>query len=471
MPKDKNISLAAQGLKYKLKVSFYLMSILPLLVCIYLVANYILPYLGFQLDIVLSILISIFISIIGFLLIKEVFDRILSVSNEAKLIAAGDINRKLEITPADEVSELADSLNKLTQGIRSNMNELKSYNERTNEINLKIQRHVLTLSGLLQISSLISQDAKLEDILQLILEKSKFLADSDLSYLLYIEEGNEAFYMKAADGINSERVLKIKIERKESIFNKFLQTSGPVILDNENMLPENLNADFRKKFNLKNTLALPIFLRRKIIGILGIGNSRELFSYKKADIELLDILAKQLAIAEENDRLLHRLEKLEIKDGLTGLYNEVFIRNRLQEEIKRAIVSQRPCAFILLGIDNFGGFRNKFGSLQAENALKKIAYSIRDSVTEIDRVARIADDEFAVVLPEKNKRKAQKIANDIRKKIEYAFSSEQEADRKLTASGGVSENPLDGIEAEELISKAKELLSLAKKEGKNRIVI
>ncbi|MBU3958809.1 MAG: diguanylate cyclase, partial [Candidatus Omnitrophica bacterium] len=399
------------------------------------------------------------------------FDRILSVSNEAKLIAAGDINRKLEITPADEVSELADSLNKLTQGIRSNMNELKSYNERTNEINLKIQRHVLTLSGLLQISSLISQDAKLEDILQLILEKSKFLADSDLSYLLYIEEGNEAFYMKAADGINSERVLKIKIERKESIFNKFLQTSGPVILDNENMLPENLNADFRKKFNLKNTLALPIFLRRKIIGILGIGNSRELFSYKKADIELLDILAKQLAIAEENDRLLHRLEKLEIKDGLTGLYNEVFIRNRLQEEIKRAIVSQRPCAFILLGIDNFGGFRNKFGSLQAENALKKIAYSIRDSVTEIDRVARIADDEFAVVLPEKNKRKAQKIANDIRKKIEYAFSSEQEADRKLTASGGVSENPLDGIEAEELISKAKELLSLAKKEGKNRIVI
>jgi len=101
--------------------------------------------------------------------------------------------------------------------------------------------------------------------------------------------------------------------------------------------------------------------------------------------------------------------------------------------------------------------------------LKKVAGLIRDSVTEIDRVGRIGDNEFAIVLPEKNKRQAQVIAESIRKKIEFIFSEEEDSEKRLTASGGVSENPLDGIAADELMAKAKEAVSLTKQQGKNRI--
>ena len=207
------------------------------------------------------------------------------------------------------------------------------------------------------------------------------------------------------------------------------------------------------------------------MAVLGIGNTKEESLYNKDDLELLDIFAKQVAIAIENDLLLHRIEKLEIKDTLTGLYNEAFIHTRLQEEIKRAIIYQRPCAFILFNVDNFQKFHQNFGSLQAESTLKKIATLIKESVTDIDRVARSGDNEFAVVLPEKNKRQAQEIAENIRKKIEIIFSGESDANKKLTISGGVSENPLDGIEATELINKAKELLGLAKTQGGNRIIV
>lgn len=85
-------------------------------------------------------------------------------------------------------------------------------------------------------------------------------------------------------------------------------------------------------------------------------------------------------------------------------------------------------------------------------------------------MARVGDNEFAVVLPEKNKRQAQDIAEVTREKIESGFIKEQDMHKRLTISGGVSENPLDGIVADELISKAKELLNLAKVQGKNRIV-
>jgi len=96
---------------------------------------------------------------------------------------------------------------------------------------------------------------------------------------------------------------------------------------------------------------------------------------------------------------------------------------------------------------------------------------IKNSVSEIDRVGRTGDNEFAVVLPEKNKRNAYRIAEEIRKKIEEVFQSEPQINKRITISGGVSENPLDGTTAEELISKATDLLKTAKIKGKNQILV
>lgn len=457
MAKLKNLSITSRGLRYKLRIAFYLMYILPLLIYIYVVSNYILPYVGLKLDITVSFL-SIIIALLGFWVVKEVFDRVLSVSTEAKLIVGGDISRSLDMEHADEVGDLSRALNHLTTRIRQDMDELKNYSEKTSEINLEIQKHVSILSNLLQISYLISQGARLEEILRLVTEKSQLLSDSEVAYLFLREENAEIFRMKEVDGINSEALRKIEIRPEEELFSGLIKARKPLILDQENSLPQNLSASFYERFKLKNTLALPVCLKGRITAILGIGNNYDPFLYKEDDIKLLDIFAKQLAIALENDILVHRLEKLEIKDTLTGLYNEAFIRNRLEEEIKRAITYQRPCAFIILGIDNFQMFRKNFGSLESETNLKKVAYLIRDSVTEIDRVARIQDSEFAIVLPEKSKRQAQSIAGEIKKKIESVFSQEKDFNKRFTVTAGVSENPLDGVAAAELIVKAKEAL-------------
>jgi len=465
-----SLSLASHGLKYKLKISFYLMSILPLLVCGYLVSNYILPRFGMSIDIALSLLISVVIAFFGFFVIKEVFDRVLSVTSEARLIAAGDYSRKLEIEDTvDEVGDLGESLNLLTQQIRSNMDELKGYGEKTTQINIEIQKRVMVLSSLLQISSVISQSVKLEDSLKLIVEKSRLLANSDSAYLLFREEERGSFYMKEADGPDSALLMKVIVSPKEEL-NKAFNLNKPVVIDSENTLEKETERAFFEKFGLKNSLALPVYLKGKIIAVLGVGNSQPQFKYKKEEMELLDIFAKQIAIAIENDTLLRRVEKLEIKDALTGLYNDVFIRSRLQEEIKRAITYQRPCSFVLFDIDNFKPYYENFGSLQAESELKKIATLMKNSVTEIDRVARVGDDEFAMLLPEKNKRQALDMAESIRKKIEYSSNEEADPRKKVTVSAGISENPLDGVEARELIDKAEELLKLAKANGKNRVV-
>ena len=467
---SKTLSLSSRSLRNKLNIAFSLMAVLPFLVCIYLVSNYILPKFGFKIDVTLSVLISLFTAVIGFVVIKEIFDRILTITSEAKLIAAGDFSRKINMPATDEMNDLGLALNKMTSNLRSNMEEIKQYSEKSSVINIGIQKRVLTLSSLLEISSLITHGTKLEEILKFSLDKSRLLGDSDVAFLLYRDEGQETFYMKAAEGINSNNLLKIKIDPEDSLFIKIAKTNKPFILDKENTVHQSLKAAFYEKFKLQNMLAQPVFYKGKITAILGIGNAKEDFYYKKDDIELLDTFAKQVSIALGNELLMQRINKLEIKDALTGLYNKTFILNYLQDEIQRAITYQRPCAFLLLNIDNFLNFYKAFGAIQAESVLKRVASIIKESVSEIDRVARIEDNEFAIVLPEQNKRKAKELAEEIRKKIEFTFSEEQDALRKLTLSGGIGENPLDGIKAEELINKARETLRLAKTQGKNRIV-
>ncbi|MDD4939742.1 MAG: diguanylate cyclase [Candidatus Omnitrophica bacterium] len=471
MKKEENHSMAQRGIKYKMNLAFYLMTVLPLLVCAYIVSNYVLPLAGLKLDIVITMLITLFIAVVGFFIVKQIIDRILSVNIEAKLILAGDVKREVKVDYKDEIGELGQALNALTQRIRGDMDELKGYGEKSSKIDLQIHKRILILSNLLEISSLISHGDKLDNVLKFTAEKSRVLANSDIAYFFIKEGGSETFYLKAKDGPNSEHLSEMRFTSEDRIFNRLILRNQPLIVDDENPLPRELADGFLENFKLSSTLALPVILKGKLVGILGIGNRAQNIAYKKDDKELLELFTKQIAIAVENDILLQRLKELEIRDPLTGLYNETFIRNRLEEEIKRAIIYRRPCAFILLNIDNFREFQRKFGSLEAEAVLKKTAALILHSFTEVDRTARIADNEFAIVLPEKNKRQAFQTAEEVRKKIEAYFIKEYSSDKRLTASGGVSENPLDGVNAQELFTKAKDALNFAKTQGKNQVSI
>jgi diguanylate cyclase (GGDEF)-like protein len=424
---------------------------------------------GFDRTMLLVLASSAAVSVLGFVLIKQVFDRILSITNDAKLMAAGDLGYKTEGGPQDEVGDLRQALSNLSTRIRGNVDELKKYSEHSSEINIEMQRRMLIFSGLLQVSSMIAQAVKSEVILKAIVEKCRFLASSDVAFLMRREDDG-AFVVKIAEGSRAYYLMNIRSEAEEDVFRKAVVSNKPLIIDRDNHVPEAMFAWFFERFRLKNTLAMPVYMRGKVVAILGVGNSKENFAYDRDDTEILDIFAKQVAISIENDMLAHRVEKLEIKDELTGLYNESFIRNRLQEEIRRSIAYQRPCGFVLLNVDGYQKYLQVCGIPQSEAVLNKAAQLIRDSVSEIDPVGRTDNNEFAIILPEKNKRHAQQVAEEIRKKIEFTFGEDPDPCKRITVSGGVSENPLDGISAEELIAKAKSSLNLAKMQGKNRIL-
>lgn len=187
--------------------------------------------------------------------------------------------------------------------------------------------------------------------------------------------------------------------------------------------------------------------------------------------EELEELSHSLQVISKNAReLLERVERLSLKDKLTGLYNVSYIRERLNEEIQRAIHHQRPCSFVYFAIDRFEAYSFKHGSAASEEILKSIAGILSVHLAEFDRAARINQYEFALIFPEKNKRKTIEIMERIQKSLIELFSKTLD-DRQgaLNFSVGISENPLDGISADELYLKAQDRVKTAKANGSNLI--
>ena len=104
--------------------------------------------------------------------------------------------------------------------------------------------------------------------------------------------------------------------------------------------------------------------------------------------------------------------------------------------------------------------------------MKKIAQTLRESTTEIDKVARFSDHQFAAILPEKNKAQVLNLAENIRKEIERFGLSQTKpgVSISLTLSAGISATPIDGTTSVELVNKALHYIEQAKGTGANRIV-
>lgn len=455
----RRISLVPKGLRYKLIIAFSLMSVIPLLVCVYIVNVLVFPHLENLSQVSFIVLFTGFVAFLGFVLARRIVDPIIDMALETRIIAGGDFSKRLRIDTQDEIGDLGKSINLITKRIRDSMVELHDYSMKTKEVNLEIQKKVLALSNLLQIGDLIAVSEKLDTVVELVVEKVNEIEEDNFSVLFMAEANSEKMVPLAAHNVGISSFKGLSFNLGGDYIGSIVSDKKPVKVDYSAKLTPQMS-EICNTFKVKNCLIIPVLVHGKGGGFILTGNNKDDYEFRDDNIELVKVLAKQLGIAIENDILLKRTQELAIKDELTGLYNEKYIKERLDEEIKRAILFQRPCSLLLFNIDNFAKYRDVKGEMVTEDILKKVAKILKQNSTEISKVARMAGDEFAVVLPERNKKEAMALAEEIRKKI---------GETDVTVSGSVSENPIDGTSGRELFNKAAAFMKKAKAGGKNRI--
>lgn len=467
----KGVKSPRKGLRYKLMLAFSLMSIIPLLACMYLITAYIFPQVSNMVDASTIMIISIVISILGLGLAKGLVDPVVDMAVEARIIASGNYDRKITVLTDDELGFLGESINLMTQSIKSNITELKSIGQKTKEIDLDIHKKIVSLSNLLQLGDIISKGStEMNIITEMAVQKVANIFEGGYALLYLARPKDGDFIARAVTGAHNDKLLGLVLrDTGATVFDRILRDRLTFIVDDSTRKSREAE-DIRAVYDVKNIITVPLFSGRKSLGMLVVGNDNDDYKFKPDEVDLVKVFARQMTIAIENDILLKKTEELAILDELTGLNNKNHILSRLEEEIKRAIFYQRPCSLLMLNIDNFKLYRESKGDLAAEEILKKTAKIIKDNATPMGRAGRVGWDEFAILLPEKNKKEAAVLAEALRKKVEgHNFGGD--AKLNFTISIGVSENPIDGSTKEELFKKASDALAQAKAQGKNKVSV
>ncbi|MDZ7372605.1 MAG: diguanylate cyclase [candidate division KSB1 bacterium] len=192
---------------------------------------------------------------------------------------------------------------------------------------------------------------------------------------------------------------------------------------------------------------------------------RSLLRMKKLHDELEEKL-RELEEARE------RLQELAVTDGLTGLYNYRYFRERLQSEVDRAERYQLDLSLVMIDLDYFKHYNDCNGHPAGDEVLRTLGELLRGNVRRPDVAARYGGEEFALILVETSGPNAVVVAEKLRRLVEeYPFPfRERQPGARLTISAGVAAYPEDGTTVETLIAAADAYLYQAKQRGRNCVV-
>ena len=160
------------------------------------------------------------------------------------------------------------------------------------------------------------------------------------------------------------------------------------------------------------------------------------------------------------------------RDALTGLAGREAFFERLASEIRAAAGGGRTLAVLVADVDHLRRVTDLHGAEAAATALRKLAGVLRATVRDQDLVARLEEDDFAVILPGLGRGSARQIAARIRSIVERSKFSPGglgEAAIGVTLSIGAASYPTDADNETDLLARAREALDEARALGRNRV--
>ncbi|QEY65482.1 diguanylate cyclase [Metapseudomonas lalkuanensis] len=166
-----------------------------------------------------------------------------------------------------------------------------------------------------------------------------------------------------------------------------------------------------------------------------------------------------------------RLQRLSQQDGLTGLYNRRYFDRQLNGEWRRLRRLGAPLALLMLDVDHFKAFNDRLGHQAGDDALRRVAQALQQSLQrEGDVACRYGGEEFAIILANTAEDGARHVAERVMAQVaELDIEHPASPEGRLTLSIGIAiSDPAREDQPDSLVSRSDAALYRAKREGRNR---
>ncbi|MBE0568199.1 MAG: GGDEF domain-containing protein [Deltaproteobacteria bacterium] len=220
---------------------------------------------------------------------------------------------------------------------------------------------------------------------------------------------------------------------------------------------------------ISDCLRCEIFPSSALLVVRGVPNGK---AVNRENAVPISNLASEAGLALEVVSLYDNMKVMAVSDGLTGLYNHREFYQALRRELERARRYRHTVSLLMIDVDDFKGFNDRFGHPAGDFALRKIAELLRTCARTTDILARYGGEEFAVILPESTPGGALMVAERIKSEVAgHNFINNSSDQVQLTVSIGIYSSDCGEVTEDQMVSLADEASYVAKKSGKNRVIV
>jgi diguanylate cyclase (GGDEF)-like protein len=359
------------------------------------------------------------------------------------------------------------------------------------------------LALLLELGEHLVSELDMDNVLALVTETARQVVRAETMVMPMIEPDGQTFTYRAASGEYAAMILHQTFPIHEGACGWVMQNQRPLLFGEDGSF--DLDASARWQPGMASNLLVPLICRGTITGGLSAMGKQGGAAFNLRDLTVLTLFANQASIAIDNARLFQelgvkeahlrqvnanleqrvaertseleeanqKLVTLSITDGLTGLVNRRRFDEVLASEYARSRRTGQPLALVMLDVDYFKKYNDRYGHQAGDDCLKAVANQLKAQAARraCDLVARYGGEEFTIILADTDLSTAQGIAERVRQAIEATeVPHEMSSFGKVTVSVGLAVMASDcNMDAEGLLHAADLALYQAKHEGRNRV--
>jgi diguanylate cyclase (GGDEF)-like protein len=240
--------------------------------------------------------------------------------------------------------------------------------------------------------------------------------------------------------------------------------------------------DLLAQFQVRANLVVPILQGEQLWGLLIAHHCSGPRQWQQFNVDLLQQLATQVAIAIQQSELYQQLEaanqqlqRLASVDGLTQIANRRCFDEYFDKEWRRMAREQIPLSLILCDIDFFKNYNDTYGHQAGDECLRQVASAINRVLKRpADLVARYGGEEFAIILPNTTAEGAFQVAETIRlevKALKIRHLNPPLSEYVTLSLGVATAQPCQDGSSQMLIAAADQALYQAKAAGRDRVSV
>jgi diguanylate cyclase (GGDEF)-like protein len=186
---------------------------------------------------------------------------------------------------------------------------------------------------------------------------------------------------------------------------------------------------------------------------------------------LLSTISSQIGMSIDNAQLYERALQLAFTDSLTGLYNRRYLLEQFDREFARANRNGSSLSLVMIDLDDLKTINDQFGHNDGDIALRELARILRHNTRTSDLAARWGGDEFVLLAPDTDTKRAHIIGERIRSQVESSRPMVSDQQITIRVSVGIASYPAHASCVTELIKRADQAMYNAKGLGKNQVCV